>query len=98
MKDKILFITSLVISFLVVVHLFIIGFISDDIIILAKTGNGELRTMSKVSLMIYVILILIFALGIIIPNYIKEKKVNSNLLFAYLIFELAMNILPYLNI
>ena len=29
---------------------------------------------------------------------IKEKKVNSNLLFAYLIFELAMNILPYLNI
>lgn len=98
MKQKALFIISIVISILVTIHLFIIGFNSDSIIVLAKNSDGSLRTMKKITLMIYISLFVIFALGIIIPNYIKEKKVNTNLLIAYLIFELALNILPYMSI
>jgi len=94
-KNKILFIMSLAISFLIIIHLFIIGFTFDSQIIIAELDNGNVNSMSKISLMIYISLLMVFTLGLMIPSYIKKKKINFNLFMAYLIFEMALNILPY---
>jgi len=86
---------SLAISFLIIIHLFIIGFTFDSQIIIAELDNGNVNSMSKISLMIYISLLMVFTLGLMIPSYIKKKKINFNLFMAYLIFEMALNILPY---
>lgn len=95
MKNKIIFIASIVLSIFIIVHLFIIGFTNDSEIVLGTFADGKVSSIGKISLIIYISLLMVFALGIIIPNYIKEKKINFNLFMAYLILEIVLNILPY---
>lgn len=95
MKNKILFICSILISVMVLFHLFIIGFTCDDQVIIGAFDNGNVNSISKLSLMLYISVLMIFSMIVIIPNYIKEKKVNDNLFMAYLILEIVLNILPY---
>lgn len=98
MKDKVLFIVSIVISFLVFIHLFIIGFTCESEILLGSFQNGNQSSIKKISLMIYISLLMIFGLLVIIPSYLKEKKINFNFFMAYLLLELVFNALPYFNL
>lgn len=98
MKDKIFFIISIVLSILITLHLFIIGFTCNNEIVFGTFENGNVSSINKVSLMIYISLLMIFALLVIIPTYIKEKHVNYNLFMFYLILEIVLNVLPYFNI
>lgn len=95
MKHKILFYACIFISFLVLCHLLIIGTSFDSQIIIGEFSNGNISSISKTSLIFYISALMVFALLVIIPNYIKEKKVNENLFIAYLILEIVLNILPY---
>lgn len=98
MKDKVLFIVSIVISFLVFIHLFIIGFTCESEILLGSFQNGNQSSIKKISLMIYISLLMIFGLLVIIPSYLKEKKINFNFFMAYLLLELVFNALPYFSL
>lgn len=98
MKDKILFIISIVFSFVVFIHLFVIGFTCDSEIILGTFQNGNQSSIKKVSLLIYISLLMIFSLIVIIPNYLKDKRVNFNMFMAYILLELFMNLLPYFSL
>lgn len=95
MKNKVLFIISILISILISGHLFVIGFYFENEIILGVFSNGNTSSISKLSLMLFISIIMVLYFLIIIPNYIKEKKINDNLFMAYLIFEIILNILPY---
>ena len=90
-----MFIISLIISGLILINLVFIGVNCDSQIILGVFDNGDVSKIGKVPLMIYISLLLVFALSIIIPTYIKEKKINFNLYMAYLLLEFVLNILPY---
>ena len=95
MKHKILFYACIFISILVLCHLLIIGISFDSQIIIGEFSNENISSISKTSLIFYISALMVFALLVIIPNYIKEKKVNENLFIAYLILEIVLNILPY---
>ena len=97
MRNKLLFIISIVISLLVTIHLFVIGFTCESEIILGTFQNGNVSSIKKITLMIYIVLLMVFSLLAMIPNYIKEKQVNFNLFMFYLILEIVLNVLPYFN-
>lgn len=98
MKNKILFISSIVISALVIIHLFIIGFICPSEIVIATFTDGKVSSITKVSLILYITLLMLFYFIASIPTYIKDKEVNFNLFMAYIILEVVLNVLPYFGI
>lgn len=98
MKNKILFITSIIVSITILIHLFIIGFTCESTIILGEFNNGRVSSISKISLIIYISLLMLVSLIVIIPTYLKEKKVNINLFMAFLILEIVLNVLPYFEV
>ena len=79
MKNKLLFIISIVISAIVLIHLFIIGFMCPNEIILGTFNNGKVSSIKKISLILYISLLLVFYLIAMLPTYIKEKSINFNL-------------------
>jgi hypothetical protein len=95
MKNKLLFIISIVISAIVLIHLFIIGFMCPNEIILGTFNNGKVSSIKKISLILYISLLLIFYLIAMLPTYIKEKNINFNLFMAFILLEILLNILPY---
>lgn len=95
MKNKLLFIISIVISAIVLIHLFIIGFMCPNEIILGTFNNGKVSSIKKISLILYISLLLIFYLIAMLPTYIKEKSINFNLFMAFILLEILLNILPY---
>lgn len=95
MKNKLLFIISIVISAIILIHLFIIGFICPNEIVLGSFNNGKESSIKKVSLILYIIGLLAFYLIAMLPTYIKEKSVNFNLFMAFILLEILLNILPY---
>lgn len=95
MKNKLLFIISIVISAIILIHLFIIGFICPNEIVLGSFNNGKVSSIKKVSLILYIIGLLVFYLIAMLPTYIKEKNVNFNLFMAFILLEILLNILPY---
>ena len=97
MKNKILFISSIVISFIVMIHLFVIGIMFPSEIILANF-NDKVSSITKVSLILYICLLMVFYFIASLPTYIKEKEINFNLFMAYFILEVVLNILPYFGI
>ena len=95
MKNKLLFIISIVISAIVLIHLFIIGFMCPNEIILGTFNNGKVSSIKKISLILYISLLLVFYLIAMLPTYIKEKSINFNLFMAFILLEILLNILPY---
>ena len=95
MKNKLLFIISIVISAIVLIHLFIIGFMCPNEIILGTFNNGKVSSIKKISLILYISLLLVFYLIAMLPTYIKEKNINFNLFMAFILLEILLNILPY---
>ena len=75
-KNKLLFIISIVISAIILIHLFFIGFMCPNEIILGSFNNGKVSSIKKVSLILYIIGLLVFYLIAMLPTYIKEKSVN----------------------
>lgn len=95
MKNKLLFIISIVISAIVLIHLFIIGFMCPNEIVLGSFNNGKVSSIKKISLILYISLLLVFYLIAMLPTYIKEKNINFNLFMAFILLEILLNILPY---
>ena len=95
MKNKFLFIISIVISAIILIHLFVIGFMFPNEIVLGTFNNGNVSSIKKVSLIIYIIGLLIFYLIAMLPTYIKEKNINFNLFMAFILLEILLNVLPY---
>ena len=95
MKNKLLFIISIVISSFVLIHLFIIGFMCPNEIVLGSFNNGKVSSIKKISLILYISLLLVFYLIAMLPTYIKEKSINFNLFMAFILLEILLNILPY---
>ena len=95
MKNKLLFIISIVISTIVLIHLFIIGFMCSNEIVLGTFNNGKVSSIKKISLILYISLLLVFYLIAMLPTYIKEKNINFNLFMAFILLEILLNILPY---
>ena len=95
MKNKLLFIISIVISAIVLIHLFIIGFMCPNEIVLGSFNNGKVSSIKKISLILYISLLLVFYLIAMLPTYIKEKSINFNLFMAFILLEILLNILPY---
>ena len=95
MKNKFLFIISIVISAIVLIHLFIIGFMCPNEIVLGSFNNGKVSSIKKISLILYISLLLVFYLIAMLPTYIKEKSINFNLFMAFILLEILLNILPY---
>ena len=95
MKNKLLFIISIVISAIILIHLFFIGFMCPNEIILGSFNNGKVSSIKKVSLILYILGLFIFYLVAMLPTYIKEKSINFNLFMAYVLLEILLNILPY---
>lgn len=98
MKNKVMFILSIVISAIVFIHLFIIGFMYPNEFVLGSFSNGKVSSITKLSLIVYISLLMIFYYIAMLPSYIKDKSINFNLFMAYIILEIVLNILPYFGI
>ena len=95
MKNKLLFIISIVISAIILIHLLIIGFNCPNEIVIGTFNNGKVSSIKKITLILYISGLMTFYLIAMLPKYINDKNVDFNLFMAFILFEILLNILPY---